>query len=173
MTTAMRAAIMLAVLVGLPAAWVYYGPLPPPAQRAVDRVVAVAKEAVGWEKFVAGTQPLTPAHAPPATAIWRGPMAGGAAAASAPRPASDPQGQLAARVEPLVSQLRAWGAAAYQLEAWGSDGRLFRFSCDMPLGGGLAATQQFEAVAADPQGAIARVVAEVQSWRSPQLTAMR
>ena len=35
-------------LVGLPAAWIYYGPLPQGAQRVVDRFVEVARDAIGW-----------------------------------------------------------------------------------------------------------------------------
>ena len=50
MATTLRGFVMLAVLVGLPAAWLYFGPLPKNAQRVVDRVVAAAKEAVGWDK---------------------------------------------------------------------------------------------------------------------------
>ena len=52
MASLMRALLMIVVLVGLPAAWVYYGPLPPQAQRVVDRFVDVAKSAVGWGQEV-------------------------------------------------------------------------------------------------------------------------
>ncbi len=45
-----RAIVMLAVLVGLPAAWIYYGPLPSGAQRAVDRAVEVVRNATGWQQ---------------------------------------------------------------------------------------------------------------------------
>jgi hypothetical protein len=50
MTTTFRAVVMFAVLVGLPAACIYYGPLPTGAQRVVDRVLAAAKESISWNK---------------------------------------------------------------------------------------------------------------------------
>ena len=57
MATLFRAAVMLSVLVGLPAAWIYYGPLPTGAQRVVDRFVAIAKEATGWKETEAKPAP--------------------------------------------------------------------------------------------------------------------
>ena len=47
MTEFFRATVMLATLVGLPAAWVYYGPLPHGAQKVVDRFVDVARDTLG------------------------------------------------------------------------------------------------------------------------------
>jgi len=55
MATAFRAIVMLVVLVGLPAAWVYYGPLPPAAMGVIQRTVATAKQSVGWDATVATT----------------------------------------------------------------------------------------------------------------------
>jgi len=49
MATAFRAIVMLVVLVGLPAAWVYYGPLPPSAMGVIHRTVATAKQSLGWK----------------------------------------------------------------------------------------------------------------------------
>ena len=49
MVTAIRATVMLAVLVGLPAAWVYYGPLPDHAQPghpSAQHVAAVPEPSV-------------------------------------------------------------------------------------------------------------------------------
>lgn len=57
MATLFRATVMLAVLVGLPGAWIYYGPLPTSAQKVVDRFVAIAKEAAGWEKSETAAPP--------------------------------------------------------------------------------------------------------------------
>ena len=48
MATTFRATVMLAVLVGLPAAWVYYGPLPPAAMGVIERTIASAKQSCGW-----------------------------------------------------------------------------------------------------------------------------
>lgn len=50
MATAFRATVMLVVLVGLPAAWVYYGPLPPEAMGVIQRTIASAKHAIGWDE---------------------------------------------------------------------------------------------------------------------------
>jgi len=169
MQTTMRAGTMLAVLIGLPAAWVYYGPLPPQAQRVVDRFVVAAKEAVEWDRLtMTGDSKVTPpgARVPVRTVTVSPPPA--QQAEMAPQPAS-----LAERVEPLLAQLRNWGAEEYQLEPWGEGGCYFRFSCAMPIVEGAAATQLFEAVAADPQASIERVVADVAAWQATKMTAMR
>lgn len=169
MRTTIRAAIMLAVLVGLPAAWVYYGPLPPQAQRVVDRFVTAAKEAVDWDRLTAkapAPRRVAPiAMARPVDVISPPPIE------TTTSPAQAPQ-SLTERVEPLVAQLRDWGVNEYRLEPWGS-AQMYRFSCEMPLADGAEATQQFEAVAADPMASVAQVVSDVQSWRGTQLTAMR
>ena len=61
------------------------------------------------------------------------------------------------------AQLRQLGAVEYVLERWGD--RFYRFHCDMPLAGNSELTEQFEAVAADPQESIQQVVAQVASWQ--------
>jgi len=48
MATLFRAVVMLTVLVGLPSAWVYYGPLPPEAMGMVERTIASARASLGW-----------------------------------------------------------------------------------------------------------------------------
>jgi hypothetical protein len=187
MATLFRAAVMLSVLVGLPGAWIYYGPLPTGAQRVVDRFVAIAKEATGWKETEAKPAPtwdftksapidgersgldsggaiedrgVTPparyAEAPPL-------QIGSALPLPEPTPAKAPS-TLAERVEPLLTQLRQYGVAEYALERWGGDGKLYRFHCEMPIGGG-SLTQQFEAVAANPEASVEQVVAEVSQWR--------
>ena len=50
MAVFVRAVIMLVTLVGLPAAWIYYGPLPAGPQKVVDRFVEVARNALGWKQ---------------------------------------------------------------------------------------------------------------------------
>jgi hypothetical protein len=181
MTTAMRAGIMLTVLVGLPAAWVYYGPLPPHAQQVVDRVVAAAKEAVEWDELTARREPeRIPQHRASAAATATSPAPALVAASSAPSPEAPaliadtaaPR-SLVDRVAPLRAQLHEWGVAEYRLDLWGARQELYRFSCEMPLAPGSPATEQFEAVAADPQAAVEQVVAEVRRWKDSQLTAMR
>jgi len=49
MATLLRAVVMLIVLVGLPAAWVYYGPLPPAAMSVIQRTLASAQNSLGWQ----------------------------------------------------------------------------------------------------------------------------
>ena len=181
MSTSFRAGIMLSVLVGLPAAWVYYGPLPPSAQGVVDRFVTAAKEATGWDKSTA-TRATAPVEAAPGFVIGGVPtatsvasssssFAGSSAAAainSLPTPSDGAATDgWAARqgLEPLLKQLRQLGAATYVLEPWGTGQKLFRFRCEMPIAAGDAMTQQFEAIAADPAASVQQVVAEVSTWQ--------
>jgi hypothetical protein len=161
---------MLSVLVGLPAAWVYYGPLPPSAQRMVDRFVATAKKTVGRESNPLAAEAAVAVEAPafeiggsvssrPATTL-------AAAPAGSPAPASGTAEMAAGPMEPLLAKLRGLGAAEYVLEPWGSSNGYYRFRCEMPLAGGNDFTQQFEAVAADPVASVEQVVAEVASWHA-------
>jgi hypothetical protein len=188
MATLFRAAVMLSVLVGLPGAWIYYGPLPTGAQRVVDRFVAIAKEATGWKETEAKPQPtwdftksapivgegLTGrAEGTNPSARYAVAPAGALEIGSALPPPEPPPAQaatptpmtLAERVEPLLTQLRQFGVAEYALERWGGDGKLYRFHCEMPIAGG-SLTQQFEAVAANPEASVEQVVAEVAQWRT-------
>jgi hypothetical protein len=201
MATAFRAVVMLAVLVGLPAAWIYYGPLPAGAQRVVDRVAAAAKEAVGWNKSsdvqdhwvrveqsrAASPRPiqatLVPAvheeeAAPPALLAARADhlaeragytCADGHSCADGGDSAPSKPLTLADRLDPLLARLRQLGAIDYALEHWGEGGALYRFHCEMPVGA-TPLTQQFEAVAADPQQSIELVLAEVNSWQRAHQT---
>jgi hypothetical protein len=173
MSTTYRAAVMLAVLVGLPAAWVYYGPLPEGPQRAVDGFIAAAKEAIDWDKLTSSpadnlSLPVAESQTPIVSTAEP--------TAEPPRPSAEPTVQ--AQVAPLLHQFRQLGAASYQLEPWGDSQRHFRFWCDMPTAGG-AATEQFEAIAADPLAAVEQVVTEVAAARrvsiarSESLTATR
>jgi hypothetical protein len=181
MATLFRATVMLSVLVGLPGAWIYYGPLPTGAQRVVDRFVAIAKETTGWKEAEAKPAPTWDfTKSAPIVAEGLGENSGGmnlparyvdapplqfgsALPLPEPTPATVPS-TLAERVEPLLTQLRQFGVAEYALERWGGDGKLYRFHCEMPIGGG-SLTQQFEAVAANPEASVEQVVAEVSQWR--------
>jgi hypothetical protein len=90
------------------------------------------------------------------------------AAASTPTSAST----FAQHVEPLLAQLRQLGVVEYALERWGDGGKLYRFHCEMPLGVEGALTQQFEAVADDPQRSVEQVVAQVSQWQLSQRVGM-
>ncbi len=159
MATAVRAAIMLVVLIGGPCAWMYYGPLPDGAHRIVDRFVDAAKKALNRNPRV-GDAPLA------AAAIK---SAHDEAAAIGTAPSFDP-GRTSTvsaampfeqRVGPLLAELKRLGVVAYDLEPWGEGGRMFRFRCEMPLLPGGRAIEQFEAVAADPQQSIELVAGQV------------
>ncbi len=199
MATTFRAIVMLAVLVGLPAAWIYYGPLPTGAQRVVDRVMAAAKESIGWNKSsdardrwvrVEELKPAAPRQAeatvvpavhveevtPPLLATRGGEhlaerdgytCADGKACAGSGVSSGPPT--LADRLDPLLARLRHLGAIEYALEHWGEGGKLYRFHCEMPVGA-TQLTQQFEAVAADPQKSVEQVLAEVGSWQLSRQT---
>lgn len=197
MATMLRAAIMLGALVGLPAAWMYYGPLPPEAQRTVDRFVAATKEAVAWDQWtaargespkrapeaavaapgVAGEWLEAPSFAPevparPALVPLREVHAAAVRPGGAnPAPATAAEA-IAARVEPWLAQLRSLGVAAYALEPWGGEQRMYRFHCEMPLTPGGQATEQFEAIAAEPEATVRQVASDVASWHAARSLAM-
>lgn len=184
MATLFRAAVMMSVLVGLPGAWIYYGPLPSSAQRVVDRFVTIAKEATGWKSAEPAAKPAwdftksepiigeqgagmsqqTAGMNPAAHSEQLAPAFGSALPPVEPPPEPAAPATLVERVEPLLQQLRQLGVAKYDLERWGGEGKLYRFHCEMPISGG-SLTQQFEAVTGDPEASVEQVVTEVSQWR--------
>ncbi len=186
-----RAVVMLAVLVGLPAAWIYYGPLPSGAQRAVDRVVEVVRNATGWHQPTAETVAtkaaprfsVAAAPAPKFSSHSARPQSARTQSTSLPPTTPTPMAQttntmpttkgLAEQVEPLLERLRALGSTEYSLEAWGREGEFFRFRCAMPLAQDKQFTQQFEAVAETPRASIEQVVSEVTRWQTARLDQQR
>jgi hypothetical protein len=175
MATTFRALVMIVVLVGLPAAWVCYGPLPPEAQRVADRLVGGARELIGWDKTSPSAVVDSPVGADsPAWNSGDAPRTGATPQAFPAAPVQSPAlitptaPTFAERVEPLLAQLRQLGAVAYDLQPWGTSGKLYRFHCEMPLAASAQLTQQFEAVAEDPQLSVEQVVAQVAQWRGAQ-----
>jgi hypothetical protein len=180
MAAFVRALVMLVTLVGLPAAWVYYGPLPEGAQRVVDRFVEVAQDAVGWKRPATvdslGSQ-KTPARfddilpTPPDRPVVaqakyearhpRVQLAG--ASVNLPNPAGPHPGNQPGEMEMHLTLLKKLGVAQYALEKWGAG---YRFKCAVPLGDNPDFTQQFEAIDADPLATIRQVVGEVSSWQN-------
>jgi hypothetical protein len=167
---------MLSALVGLPAAWIYLGPLPLEAQRLASRLVTAAKEAIGLTNGGPSTEPwvrVAPARpAPKAAEESSAPVVAISTAPPplvAPRTAPAKPPTLADRLDPLLARLRQLGAAEYALEHWGEGGTFYRFHCEMPVGA-TQLTQQFEAIAADPQNSVEQVVAEVTSWQLSRQT---
>ncbi len=195
MATVFRAVVMLVVLVGLPSAWVYYGPLPPAAIEVIERTVASAKQSFGWNESAAATEWLveTPKTAPrfeasvtqatqslqqqaaaEQAALPLQPMTRDAqfslASVSVPVPERTApvavDDDLARQLEPHLSLLRSLDAAEYTLENWGGSGELYRFRCAVALGDSDDHTRQFEAIHADPLRAVHQVVGEVTSWQN-------
>ncbi len=167
---AMRALVMLMVLVGLPAAWVYYGPLPPAAQRVVNRLVELGRTAVAGES---DPSPPQLRALPAASATPPVHLTSATASATAAPPRVVEAETWSDQLEPHLSALRQWGADEYTLEHWGAKDELVRFSCAISMGGGGAWTRQFEAVAADPQAAVRQVVGEVSAWQNARGGATR
>lgn len=63
-------------------------------------------------------------------------------------------------------RLRELGVSYYLLETWGDQGQLFRFYCRLTVGGNPACTRYFDAVDAEPLTAIAKVLQQVEAWRT-------
>ena len=195
MATLFRAAVMLVVLVGLPATWVYYGPLPPAAMGVIQRTVAAAKTTFGWSDQAPATrwsldapktaprfdarigsareilQQQTPVATPvtPTPRLTRDPQFTLAAAtqpAKAAPASAAVEPSLAKQLEPHLQLLRSLNATEYTLENWGGRGELFRFRCAISLGQSVDHTRQFEAVDRDPLRAVHQVVGEVTSWQN-------
>lgn len=65
----------------------------------------------------------------------------------------------------IQDRLKRLGATYYLLEAWGDQKDVFRFYCQMAIGGNPQVKQSFENVDADPLKAMAKVLAEVEDWK--------
>jgi len=167
MPVQMRAIVMLLILVGLPAAWVYYGPLPPRAQSVADRVIELTQDALGWER----SEPDEATISAPRynTDISAAPLFEPTADVAIENSKSSVASRLIEQVEPLLVRLRGLGVSQYSLEKWGNAGQMYRFCCDMPLAQSDEVTRQFEAVSQSPQASIEQVVAEVALWQTARL----
>ncbi|MEM8944556.1 MAG: hypothetical protein AAGD11_05170 [Planctomycetota bacterium] len=192
MATFFRAAIMLTVLVGLPSAWVYYGPLPPQAMGVIERTVMSAKYSIGWSgeleaaawdrdlsktapRFDPTTVDAIERQRQPSVAaeLRQDPQFSLATATIAVPPAQatlnvDPA--MARRLEPHLSLLRSLNVAEYTLENWGESGQLFRFRCAVTLGSSDDHTRQFDAIDVDPLRAVQQVVGNVTAWQNARHT---
>lgn len=180
MAVFVRALVMLVTLVGLPAAWVYCGPLPHGAQRVVDRFVEVAQDALGWKR--PATVDSLDAHKTPARfdeilptppdrpvvaqAKFEGtlpPVQLAGATANLPAPPASLPVSSQGEMEMHLTLLKKLGVAQYALEKWGAG---YRFKCAVPLGDNPDFTQQFEAIDADPLVTVRQVVGAVTSWQN-------
>jgi len=167
MAVVLRAGVMLVVLVGLPSAWVYYGPLPAGAQSLVDRVVEISKTALAGET---ATPLRDAALVAPRYWVAADPVRDDPARATSPTADAGVQSpknsDLREQLEPHLSILRKLGASEYTLEDWGQNGQLVRFRCAVSMGTGADFTRQFQVVAADSLTAVRQVVGEVSSWQN-------
>lgn len=197
MTVFVRAGVMLLTLVGLPAAWIYYGPLPTGAQKVVNRFVDVAREALGWQQPMPARQAWDQAKVAPRfsdvspvreqsvdTVQYQydspktkpsrppsSPISLVSATIPAPEIKMPTSDDLASQLEPHFSLLRKLGAADYALAHWGTEGNLYRFHCSIPFGNEGLMSREFDAIDADPIAAVRQVVGEVTSWQNVQLDA--
>ncbi len=181
MTVFFRALVMLVTLVGLPAAWVYYGPLPPGAQQVMDRFVEVAQDALGWRKSVpndtaSGEMKSAPRYdevlparsdfPPVSRAAFQGnntPLKLASASETMPIPPEPIVQEMSGEMEMHLSLLKKLGVARYSLEKWGAG---YRFKCALPLGDNPDFARQFEVIDADPLATVRQVVGEVTSWQN-------
>lgn len=113
---------------------------------------------------------LGPAQLVPVAMPGQG--AGSASRAGYSAPASGPgEGlpeslQTSSEAVHVQRRLRELGAAYYALETWGAEGRLFRFHARMSAAGGTGGLRHFEAVDADPVGAMTDVLGQVETWQT-------
>jgi hypothetical protein len=63
-------------------------------------------------------------------------------------------------------RLRQMGATYCLLESWGPQMDLYRFHCKLGIGGSTNLTRSFEATDADPIGAVAKVMEQVEQWQA-------
>lgn len=155
MATSLRATVMLVILVGAPAAWIYLGPLPKEAQRVVTRLISLTKNRLN---MVSAVVPAQQRKSAPRFDVPVNPHENFVA------DKTDTAG-LMPDVEPLLGQLQSMGASEYALEPWGMRGNLYRFHCIMPIGQSKDLTTQFEAVNEDPRASVRQVHHEVVSWQ--------
>jgi hypothetical protein len=65
----------------------------------------------------------------------------------------------------MQERLRQLGATYYLLETWGNQRQVYRFYCQIAVGGNSSYTHYFEATNANPLEAMADVLRQVEAWR--------
>ncbi len=177
---AVRAIVMLACVVGIPAL----------AMSGASWSEILKKfQDFHWPAILTVASASTPATASEAPRFTPnrstgGPSGGEAMAAGQPGqpnarlqpPPADPSwGNLpmepcglpvaATELRDIQERLRELGATYYLLESWGSDQQLYRFYCKVAVGGNADYTHWFEAIHADPLQAMRQVLRRVETWR--------
>ena len=64
----------------------------------------------------------------------------------------------------IQDRLRSLGATYYCLEAWGGQQQLYRFYCQMAVGGNANYTRYFEKIESTPLRAMTAVLQQVEAW---------
>jgi hypothetical protein len=192
--TLFRAVVMLGVGVVAVKGWQLYGPTNEKVKSVVTQGVDMLRNAVQSRQATADALPdprMTPRAndaKQPAVSIAPAPVVMPPTVplaqteapkllpdrGAAPGPASlapsavSPIASAGDRMPELISRLQKLGAADTNLAPWGSDGRLYRFSCRAPLASAPAMTQHFESVAEQPTAAVEQVLAKVEAWQVAQ-----
>ncbi|MCA9259628.1 MAG: hypothetical protein KDA61_10535 [Planctomycetales bacterium] len=158
-----KAAVMLATLVGIPATWIYLGPLPESGQRFVDRLVHQMRASFSGQETVAESAPAW-IPAVPKVADLPG-------ASSSLSEGESPLDDAQQNVETYLAALRRMGALEYRLTRWGSSGRFYRFVCWVPLDSSEEHVQQFESIAEDPSSCVEEVLAQATACHAERTAA--
>ena len=182
----LRAVIMLACLVALPIAALFYGPLPPSTRVLLDKALQMGERALNGDasrpqtRLVAAPLFPAPGSAAPAATTPVAPPASSpqqmAISATDPPAApvqvqqNAPPTKAAALQRPieLAKHLQTLGASHYALQQWGPGSELYRFTCRVAIADNPGHNRHFEAVGDDAQTAIRDVIARVESWRNQQ-----
>jgi len=127
--------------------------VPPGSQRTHPSQSSVADDRSAQAWPLGGLSAVRLSGAAPAPADHRG---------VAQTPALKEAGED--RFTRLGSRLQQLGATYYLLEHWGNG--QYRFYCRMAIAGNPRLTQNFEQIDADPLKAMARVVEQVEAWRT-------
>lgn len=126
------------------------GPLPEP----VDEVAAAPrfKTALAGPSSSAKLERVKPAalHAPQP---------------AAPQAVQEASASSVADWQERASVLQQLGAVEYAMEKWGDAGQLYRFRCEVAVGGSGSYRKHFQAVDADGGRAVERVLQRVGAWR--------
>lgn len=125
--------------------------------------------------------PLAAAHepAPNGVKLASGEMATTPATPATPNPWGERPDVMRPHVSPesppssdplpaLLERLAGDGVRDLELQNWGNEGNLYRFSCSVPWNASANFTRHFEAVAATPLSAVEQVTAEIANWRTSQ-----
>lgn len=187
LVTALRALIMLSVLVALPMVALRGARLPERAWKVVEAVQQRAGELIGRPAAASETDALPPldlslplrhpaqeaaAMPEPITAPLEPPRAEppahltAARVEPAPRPEPAASAEEGASLRAIQRELRTLGATDCVLETWGNGGDLYRFQADVAVHDDPNYHRNFQALHADPLAAMREVLAQVRDWRS-------